>query len=347
MAVIQYTGLVNQIRGKVNGSVLNKSRTVNTVQKKQQPPKGNRGFQQESRQDFSIGQRTWKELTPVEQTSWQQAADNNPSRDRFGNQVILSGYNQWLKAYMLGRYANWIISRSAYTAPAPAGDMDIYAIYNQEFFVNDEGGVSVNAYIEDYFYTDTPDYGITFDISLPVSAGVTSYHGRWVSVYGEAAPVGWNSNRPVNLGRYYPLPIAGQRVLWRARLIHFQTGAVVATQFGNLEDWVVRPVIESFVMNPSSGVPPYISEITFSNFDSIDGVAYTVKVFYHQSVGLCPTSDIISTETAAWADQILMYKNFGVAEGVPTGSCLGIKVQLIRLHDNAVVQESIAYVSNL
>lgn len=347
MAVIQYTGLVNQIRGKVNGSVLNKSRTVNTVQKKQQPPKGNRGFQQESRQDFSIGQRTWKELTPVEQTSWQQAADNNPSRDRFGNQVILSGYNQWLKAYMLGRYANWIISRSAYTAPAPAGDMDIYAIYNQEFFINDEGGVSVNAHIEDYFYTDTPDYGITFDISLPVSAGVTSYHGRWVSVYGEAAPVGWNSNRPVNLGRYYPLPIAGQRVLWRARLIHFQTGAVVATQFGNLEDWVIRPTIESFTVNPSSGSQPYVLTAVFGNKESFDNVNYSLEARSAQGTGVCPLSSGVYPNFPAVATAFLANDFYVDVNNVPGGTCRMYQLVVIRLADGKVMQKETIYISNL
>lgn len=49
MAIIQYTAVVNQIRGKLNGSVFNKTKTGYTLQRKQQQSKGDRGFQSEIR----------------------------------------------------------------------------------------------------------------------------------------------------------------------------------------------------------------------------------------------------------------------------------------------------------
>lgn len=347
MAVIQYTALVNQIRGKVNGSVLNKARTVNTVQKKQQQSKGNKGFQYETRQDFSQGQRTWKELTPTQQESWALASQNNPSRDRFGNQVVISGYNQFIKAWMLARYANTYIDKNGYPAPAPANTLTVESIYNQEFWVNENGGVSVNFYMEDYSVETFADFGIIWDISLPLSAGVTTYHGRWVNVYGYNLDGSQNTNRPVDLGRAYPLPVPGQRVLWRGRIVHFQTGAVVATAFGELSDWVLRPSITSFTATPTTGIAPYRLSVQLENKLSLDNLHFALKVFAFYQTEACPVASAISIRVSSIENYLLLYGAYDLPDNVPSNNCLGIKAQIVRLLDNSVVQESVVYISNL
>lgn len=347
MAVIQYTALVNQIRGKVNGSVLNKARTVNTVQKKQQQSKGNKGFQYETRQDFSQGQRTWKELTSVQQESWALASQNNPSRDRFGNQVVISGYNQFIKAWMLARYANTYIDKNGYPAPAPANTLTVESVYNQEFWVNENGGVSVNFYMEDYSVETFADFGIIWDISLPLSAGVTTYHGRWVNVYGYDLDGSQTTNRPIDLGRAYPLPVAGQRVLWRGRIVHFQTGAIVATAFGELSDWILRPSITSFTVVPTTGTAPYRLAIQFENKLSLDNLQFAFRVFASFQTGACPTASAMDIRFSIAESSLLLYGAYDIPSNVPDGDCYGFKAQIIRLFDDSVVQESVVYISNL
>lgn len=347
MAVIQYTGLVNQIRGKVNGSVLNRSRTVNTVQKKQQPPKGGRGFQSEIRQDFSYAQRIWKDLTPSQQTSWRTAASLNPSRDRFGNQVVLSGYNQFIKARVFASYSFSLFSFDAYPAAAPTKIFEIVSISSPSFYNSVSGGTAFSAYIDDYSIEDASGYGFIFDISLPISSGVTSYHGRWVNVAGSAATDSIVTNIVQDLGVYYPMPVSGQRVLWRARLVHIQTGAVVVAQQGVFTDWGYQPTVESFTVEPSSGLAPYVFTVVINNRESIDGVLYRFRVYYRIGVGNCPIASAINIFDAGITSLLLDTGAYTEPTNIAIGQCFGIKIQVERMADGRIVQESIAYVSNL
>lgn len=347
MAVIQYTGLVNQIRGKVNGSVLNKSRTVNTVQKKQQPPKGNRGFQSEIRQDFSYAQRRWKDLTSSQQNSWQVAASFNPARDRFGNQVILSGYNQYIKAFILARYSDSFVDNNAYPGAAPSAFFELYSLLTPAFYISESGGTAFSVYINDYDAPTVAGYGFIFDISLPVSSGVTSYHGRWVNVAGSGTVGGIVTALNQDLGVYYPMPVQGQRILWRARLVHIQTGAVVVAQDGVFTDWIYQPAIESFIVEPVTGVAPYVFRASFINKGSIDNVAYGLRFYYAQLEGACPIASAIVMSEQDVADSLLLTDSWVKPTDVLSGICFGGKLRVVRLADGATVQESVLYISNL
>lgn len=347
MAVIQYTALVNQVRGKLNGSVMNKSRTINTVQKKQQQPKGQRGFQPEIRQSFSYYQRVWKELTPVQQTSWQTAASFNPARDRFGNQVILSGYNQFIKAGVLSFYAGTPFSFNAYPAAAPTKAFEISDLLTPAFFYSESGGVGFSVYVNDYSIDPGAGYGFIFDISLPISGGVTSYHGRWVNVAGSVANDDIITNISQDLGTYYPMPAVGQRVLWRARLVHIQTGATVVEQQGTFTDIVFQPVIESFTVEPTSGTAPYTLSAVFSNKDYLNDVDYSLKSFVFTSLGICPVASGIVNNYQPIAVSILAIGYWVESDTVSVGDCRGYKLQIVREADGRVMQQSVVYVSNL
>lgn len=347
MAVIQYTALVNQVRGKLNGSVMNKSRTINTVQKKQQQPKGQRGFQPEIRQSFSYYQRVWKELTPVQQTSWQTAASFNPARDRFGNQVILSGYNQFIKAGVLSFYASTPFSFNAYPAAAPTKAFEISDLLTPAFFYSESGGVGFSVYVNDYSIDSGAGYGFIFDISLPISGGVTSYHGRWVNVAGSVANDDIITNISQDLGTYYPMPAEGQRVLWRARLVHIQSGATVVEQQGTFTDWVYQPFIESFTVEPSSGLPPYRFNAIISNKGFVDNVNYVLRSFYSSLLGSCPLPNSVISPAQFIANGIMSVGYYDYTSDVPSGYCYGWKLQLVRVADGHVIQESVVYISNL
>ncbi len=347
MAVIQYTALVNQIRGKLNGSVMNKARTINTVQKKQQQPKGQRGYQSEIRQDFSYAQRLWKELTPTQQTSWQTAANFNPARDRFGNQVILSGYNQFIKARVFSSYAFTALSFNAYPGAAPTKVFEISSILYPTFSLSPSGGVEFSALINDYTLGEETGYGFIFDISLPISRGVTSYHGRWCNVTGSPANTGIVTNLAQDMGTYYPMPAAGQRVLWRARIVYIQTGSVVAEQQGTFDDWVSTPTIESFTVEPTSGAAPYVLSVSFSNKEFINDTDFSFKIYTGQSVGSCPTPLQIAAENVFIANQLLLNGYHVFSTTLDNGECFGCKAQIVRLSDDTVLQESVVYISNL
>lgn len=231
MAVIQYTGIVNQVRGKLNGSVFSKSRNANTLQRKQMPPKGSRGFQSEIRNVFSNVQRQWKNVLPAGQVNWGIAAENNPSRDRFGNQTILSGYNQYIKANIFRWYALGFISDVVAITPAPAITITDFTIVTLDFTTLLTGEVSVDYEFSFSASGSLSAFGYIVDISLPVSRGVTQYYKRYSFVVGGELTGDILVSGTVSIGNRYPSPVATQRVIARVRGIFMSNGAVVQEEF--------------------------------------------------------------------------------------------------------------------
>lgn len=231
MAVVQFTGIVNQVRGKLNGSVFNKSRNANTLQRKQQQTLGSKGFQSEIRNIFSDVQRNWKTTTPSEKNDWQSAAQNNPSRDRFGNQTILSGYNQYIKANIFREYSLNLTANFVDPLPAPAGVLTSFFITDIEFTVTPAGRVSVDFEFNIASSGEQPTLGLIIDISLPISQGVTNYYKRYTFIYGVEYGNQTIITGTQDLGTKYPLPRVSQRVIARARVVYNGNGAVVQEFF--------------------------------------------------------------------------------------------------------------------
>ena len=97
MAVIQYSALVTQLRGKLGGSQFNKGHAGYSLQRKSTPTIRRTPAQLRWRQTISLIQRSWKNESAVRKNQATQAALSNPTTDRFGQQVVLSGYNQYVK----------------------------------------------------------------------------------------------------------------------------------------------------------------------------------------------------------------------------------------------------------
>lgn len=97
MAVIQYSALVTQLRGKLGGSQFNKGHSGYSLQRKSTPTIRQTPAQLARRQIMSLVQRSWKEETAERKNQAAQAAISNPVYNRLGQQVILSGYNHYVK----------------------------------------------------------------------------------------------------------------------------------------------------------------------------------------------------------------------------------------------------------
>lgn len=227
MAIIQYTGIVNQLRGKLNGSVFNKTKTGYTLQRKQQQSKGSKGFQSEIRNIFSSVQRSWKSVSSVNQIGWQTTANNNPSRDRFGNLVALSGYNQFIKASVFASYLNTTLPGTPYAMPAPSASLGDTEVGSLAFDLSAPNPFLLEFLIALDVSDLSGDFGYLFDIALPVSDGVTVYHGRYVNVWGEVVTSNTSVVRTQNMGTRYPVPPATMEIFVRHRLVHIASGAVV------------------------------------------------------------------------------------------------------------------------
>lgn len=236
MALVQYTAIVNQIRGKLNGSVFNKSRNGYTLQRKQMPKQGSSSAQTQRRSSFSRVQRTWRTLTPDQQVNYQIAANNNPTTDRFGQPTVLAGYNQFVKVNLIRVMLGLPILLDVSTEAAAPFDFEIvdYTLLWQPVGT---GPRTIRAdVVFELLTTMLDDVNVIVYYSLPVNGGVTSYSGQWFEMGSEPflAPENIGTELEIDVNRVvsnaYPVPVAGQAAFIRLDVWNLTVGALVSSQ---------------------------------------------------------------------------------------------------------------------
>lgn len=342
MAVVQYTGVVNQIRGKLNGSVFNKGKTSYTLQRKQQPPKGWRGNQLLSRSVFGYVQRYWKQLTDSQRNSWAATSAANPSVDRFGQQVTLSGYNYFIKAWIRLRSIGAGVPLSGSTLPAPAVSINAAVITNLNIVVNELGDSLISYDFTGSRSSATGQYFAIHRVALPTSTGVTVYHGGWRLISGVGVGTNMNGTITGNLGNRYPAVSPNSLLRFLVELLHRESGAIVDR-------------VELFEVLPSESAISTWSVTPGGSGSNVDlAIAYTPVStgcpLFHQ---LLVRSAVLDSPPTDWSDltrdepgveAILADNNTAVTSrsGAP-GQYIAYGVRLIWSPTGKVVDESIDY----
>lgn len=225
MAIVQYTAIVQQLRGKLNGSVFNRSRTAYTLGGKQNPPKGMTIAQGNHRVRFGEIQRLWRTLTPIFKQSWEQTAATYPVRDRFGQLVHISGYNWFIRANILRSTVN-----------LPAVQVSLLTFTSEYVFTvpeitrlivgTNDGRTSINFLASFNVLTSSPrnvSYVVSF--SPPVSNGVTKYYGNYYVLTDKFipsnVPVGSNQTIEINLRAREGFPAYSPGDLVYVRILFF------------------------------------------------------------------------------------------------------------------------------
>ena len=94
---IQTSMLISQMAGSLNGSSVRRSRYGLVLQQKASGLQNNTTSLGVRRSVFASIAYAWGLLDPSEKAQWQTYSDENPQTDRFGNAIILSGYNYFVK----------------------------------------------------------------------------------------------------------------------------------------------------------------------------------------------------------------------------------------------------------
>lgn len=327
MAVVQYTGIVNQIRGKLNGSVFNKSKTAFTLQRKQQQSRGIKGNQTNVRQYFQTAQRAWKQISSANQAAWQTAASNNPSTNRFGEQVALAGYNQFVKAniYRIQSGLEILASPDASPAVQPSGT---FAELNGFSYSQTSGG-AVRFIVDVQYSTDAvaTDYILLVDISLPISSGITAYHGRFAYIGSTVNPDNGNQHYERTMGTRYPYPSPLQFGYLRMRLIYALNGAVVYSNVNRLS-FQTDLVLFGLTITPTSGAAPYTLSVESSSGFPLPP-DYEARFFQTAiQIGSCPVAPWSGDFAQMATDNLTETGVTVLTTSVPSGRCRGYRVQL-------------------
>ena len=243
MAIVEYTGAVNQIRGKLNGSVFNKSKSSFTLQRKQSPKKAVSSIQSQRRASFGNVQRSYKLISLSEQAIATQTAVNNPVFDRLGNLSVLSGYNQWVKANLVRSQVSLpILNELDPSLALPfAYDLEFVELRFSDFSPT-QRSVEIDMFAVSQAPIGEELYAI-WSLGLPVSPGVSSYNQGFVLGGYDIVSVDSSPNPPfsvtelVVLDAEYPVPFEDQYIFLRVDFWRVSSGSLV-----NSELFRVKPI---------------------------------------------------------------------------------------------------------
>lgn len=174
MALVQFSALVDGIRGKSNGSQFNSTRAGYVLQKKCSQRKGATQAQSAQRASFAYLSKFWRTLTPEQQQANNDASVNYPYTDRFGNTRYYTGNVLLLRSNLnLAQSGLPPIAEVPFTPPvAPVAELSDFlatvsgSVLGELFWSLYWTGISAGQYSVQFFYSD------------PASAGVTNYTGK-------------------------------------------------------------------------------------------------------------------------------------------------------------------------
>lgn len=192
MAVIQYTALIAQMRGKISGTVLSKYSTGFNAYAKGSPRKLKTQAQLTNMQGMSINARLWNELTPLEKSDWEAIAATKPVSNRIGETVYLSGYHYYRKVLQAG----WPEGKDSALQPnALAGTAQeiSFAVTTLEL-ENTPEGWQFNSLVLDGLTLNNTSVNqlVTAWISNPIASEESNYFGTYYRIgsdiqFGEGA----------------------------------------------------------------------------------------------------------------------------------------------------------------
>lgn len=199
MAVIQYTGLVSEIQGALQGSVLSRGRSGAVFYKKPVQRREPTQSQLAVRQGFKSAGRTWKELTLEQQEDWRTIADANPVPNRFGELYNLPAYQYYQRMSGLRFPAGNESPIIPDLSDTPAYEFEPETITGA-WTLTDAGYVIDS--LEPIAETISDSGAINFFnvyISLPVSDPSRPYFGHWYLVGQVEVPANEGASVSVDL----------------------------------------------------------------------------------------------------------------------------------------------------
>jgi hypothetical protein len=182
MAVIQFSGLVSGIQGKLNGSVLSKGRNGQVIYNRPTQRKEPTAAQLNIRAGFSAASYYWNDFTTQQKLDWDQIAEDNPVSDRFGNPTVLSGFDYFKRmmqlAYPQGSDSGIIpdLSGDPVYEHTPISAQANFSITNQGFQID-----SFEVIFETINDSPAPNL-VNLYISLPVRDNTRPYFKTWYLV---------------------------------------------------------------------------------------------------------------------------------------------------------------------
>lgn len=130
MAKVKWSALVTGMRNKLNGSVASHNRYGDYWRNKTTPVNPRTQFQQNVRAAMATNARDWRALSADNRASWNGAAPSRPFTDIWGDKLIYSGFNLFMKVNQAA--ANFGTAKFTQAPPNEPAPDDIRGILVEE-----------------------------------------------------------------------------------------------------------------------------------------------------------------------------------------------------------------------
>lgn len=175
MATIKLGGIVSDIRGSVGGLVFSRNRGGAYVRQRTAPINPKTALQSAIRAIIAQLTAGWGSLlSDAQRAAWAVFAANVPAKNKLGDVIFLSGFNQYIKANTVLLNAGLAIVADAPILFALPGEDPTYATE-----VDAGTGIISVAFDDTRGWVDESGAGLIVQMGIPVSPGVTFFDGPW------------------------------------------------------------------------------------------------------------------------------------------------------------------------
>lgn len=216
MAQIKYSALVQEMRNKLNGSVMSKNRYGNYVRNKTTPVNPQTEYQQNQRSRLSSVSQSWQGLTSAQRQSFADLAAVHPFTNIFGDQVKYDGKAMYSKLNLNLLSAGQPMISSA----VPFGETPFVAITSAT--VEDDGSVSLSVSEA----TIPAGYTAILHATEPLPATINFVKNRFRELGTVTATTSTINAKTVYDARFRPVTSAdvGKAISFRLFLVDNATG---------------------------------------------------------------------------------------------------------------------------
>lgn len=225
MALIKLTAIVDNISGKLNGTVFARNKGGHYMRSKSNPTNPQTFFQMSNRGAFGAIATAWRNLTQAQRSGWDGAAPDFPYQNRLGDTKILSGFNLFQKLNRNLILAGAPFSNEMNSAPTPAAvTTPTFAFPN--FGVDpDETGTLFE--IDADVIQEPGSHVALLYVTPPMSAGISNFKNRLRLLHPQPVPAGSNSvsfNITQPYIERFGVPEVGSKIGVAVRIVNMQTG---------------------------------------------------------------------------------------------------------------------------
>lgn len=226
MALIKLTAVVDNISGKLNGSVFARNKGGHYIRSKSNPTNPQTTRQNMVRSLLSGVSTEWRQLTPGQREAWKGAAQDFPYQNKLGDSKIYSGFNLFVKHNQ--NLKNYDSESPTLTSPmAPAPTIPPFGVTGS-IGLNAQGTAITLAEVEMNFSERSPNTVFLLYATPPISHGVSNFKNRLRLIYTDDGTSSASNLVVSDITTEYPLffgvPADGAKIGYGVRAINTVTG---------------------------------------------------------------------------------------------------------------------------